>query len=242
MKIGIIVQARMGSSRLPGKVMKEVMGKTLLEHLILRLRQVRRSNEIIIATTTDQKDDVIANLAKSCGVKVFRGSEANVLERYYLAAQKYGIDVIVRITSDCPVTDPSIVDKCIEFFLEHQPVDYVSSGIKRTFPRGIDVEVLSFAALERAFKEAMFDNQKEHVTPYIKENPDKFRIASFEGDSDYSAYRWTVDTAEDLDLIKQIYKKLYPEKPVFHMEDILKLFAREPELENINRHVKQKES
>jgi len=239
-KVGIIVQARMASTRLPGKVMMKVSGKTLLEHLILRLKKVRQADEIIIATTENKADDIIAEHSKGLGIKVFRGSEENVLERYYLAAKEAGLTVIVRVTSDCPVMDPEMVDRCISFFFEKQPADYISNCMKRSFPVGLDVEVFSFDALERTHREAEEAPEKEHVAPYMYRHPEKFKLAFLENDKDESSYRLTVDTAEDLELIKKIYEVLYPKDRLFGAQMVMELFKKRPELKKINEKVHQK--
>ena len=230
----------MSSTRLPGKVMKLVMGKTLLEHLIDRLKQVKSADEIIIATTTKAVDDIIVETADRLGVKVFRGSENDVLERYYLAAKQSGLDTVVRITSDCPVMDPKVVDQCVSFFFEKQPVDYISNCTKRSFPVGLDVEVFSFEALQRAFNEAKEWPEREHVAPYIYRHPEKFKLAFLECEEDMSGLRWTVDTKEDLELIQKIYEKLYPRDRMFGFKEMLELFKKEPELKKINEKVHQK--
>lgn len=230
----------MSSTRLPGKVMMKVSGKTLLEHLIDRLKRVKGADDIIIATTTKEADGVIVDAAKKLGVKVFRGSEDDVLERYYLAAKENNIDVIVRVTSDCPLMDPEIVDRCISFFFSKQPVDYISNCMKRTFPVGLDVEVFSLKALERAFREAKEPAEREHVAPYIYRNPEKFLLAFLENDRDESSFRLTVDTQEDLELIKKIYEALYPKDRMFGADEVMELFSEHPELKKINEKVHQK--
>ena len=176
MKIGAIIQARMGSTRLPGKVMMTLKNKTVLEHVIERVRQSNWIDEIIIATTTDKKDNDIEKEALKCGVKVFRGSEDDVLSRYYYAAKEYGLDIIVRITSDCPLIDSKVLDEVIQFYVDKN-YDVVSNAgadlSKRTYPRGLDTEVFSFKVLENAFTNAKEPYQREHVTPYIYEKSDK---------------------------------------------------------------------
>jgi len=239
-KVGIIIQARMGSTRLPGKVMEVVSGKTILEHIILRLKRVKKIDAMIIATTENEKDNIISETAKDLGVGVFRGSENNVLKRYFDAASKFNLDIIVRITADCPVIDPEIIDKTIDLFLEHSHIDYVSNTIERTFPRGLDVEVFNFSALKKAYQEAREEHEKEHVTPYIYSNPDKFSIFNYKNKRNYAYYRWTVDTKEDLALISVIYDKLYPKNEEFSFKDILLLFEKYPELIKINQHIIQK--
>lgn len=242
MKIGVIVQARMGSSRLPGKIMKNLSGKTVLEHVVDRLKYSEYVNSIIIATTMDKGDDIVAESMTNYGVSVFRGSEDNVLERYYLAAKENELDIVVRVTSDCPLIDPIVMDAIIKKYVEGN-FDLVTNAgadlTKRTFPRGLDVEVFSFKLLEKTFKNAKLDHQKEHVTPYIYENCEN--IFYYTNEHDFSKYRWTLDTAEDFELISIIYEKLYSDKIMFFMNEILMLFENEPQLTLINSHIEQKE-
>ncbi|MGG7151263.1 cytidylyltransferase domain-containing protein [Clostridium neonatale] len=242
MKIVCIVQARVGSTRLPGKVLKKICGKTVLEHDIDRLKRIRNIDEIIIATTELERDNRIIEECKKINVKYFRGSEQNVLERYYYAAKKNNADIVVRITSDCPLIDPEISSEIIEFYLENKgKYDYISNTIDRTYPRGLDTEVFSFRALKKAFEEANLERDREHVTPYIWDNPEKFRLGQYKNDVDYSYLRWTLDTNEDFELINKIYKELYKGENNFCLDDIIQLLEMKPELKKINQHVKQKE-
>lgn len=236
-----IIQARMGSTRLPGKVMIGLCGKPVLEHVITRIKQCKEINEIVIATTNLQKDDIIAEEAIKCGVKCFRGSEDDVLSRYYHAAKENYADIVVRITSDCPLIDPIVVDNMVEFYQNNNYDMVTNVGIElsqRTFPRGLDTEVFSFEVLEDAFINATENYQREHVTPYIYETSN--RIYFYKNDEDYSHYRWTLDTPEDFQFIKEIYNHLYKGQHNFHLEDIIKLLSDYPELIEINAHVKQK--
>lgn len=232
----VIVQARMGASRLPGKPLMEVLGKPLLFYLIERLKRCLRVNEIVIATTDKLQDRAIAEYSESLGIKVVRGDEENVLSRYWLAAQSVSSDVIVRVTADCPMTDPAVIDQMVEAF---KP-DYFSNTLVRTFPRGLDVEIFTKKALETAFKEAKDPVEKEHVTPYFYRHPEKFRLENFLYERDESRHRWTVDTKEDFELIKRMLEALYPTNPTFTLEDMLDLIKMNPEWEDLNRHVEQK--
>lgn len=241
MKIGAIIQARMGSTRLPGKVMLEIAENTVLYHVIKRVQQSVRIDAIIIATTNDSCDDVIEKEAFKYNVEIFRGSEENVLERYYLAAKKNNLDVVVRITSDCPLIDPHIIDNLIEFFEKGNYKMVTNSGgdyQKRTIPQGMDVEVFSFASLEEAYFNADQLYQQEHVTPYIYENCQELFFQR--DDQDYANLRLTLDTKEDYMLIKEIYSKLYDNKHDFYLPQILQLYADEPELFQVNKHIIQK--
>jgi spore coat polysaccharide biosynthesis protein SpsF len=241
MKIGVIIQARMGSTRLSGKVLKEIKGKTVLSHVIDRVRQSKSIEDIVIATTTYERDDNIEAEAMKCGANVFRGSEEDVLNRYYYAAKQNNIDVIVRITSDCPVIDPYVIDDLISVYLDGKYDLVTNAGsdlTQRTYPRGLDTEVFSFQVLQDAFVNAKEKYQSEHVTPYIYEHNNK--IHYFKNDVDYSRYRWTLDTEEDFELINEIYKRMYKGRHDFYLNDIIELFEREPNLFNINAHIEQK--
>lgn len=232
MKIVAIAQGRMGSTRLPGKTMMDVGGEPLIHHFIFRLKHSKKIDEIVIATTADKKDDTIEEFVRKMGVGCFRGSEEDVLERYYLAARERKADIVVRVTADCPLIDPEIVDRAITEFL-NQDIDYISNTREPTFPHGMDVEVFSMEALERAFKEAKLPSEREHVTPYIWKNTDIFRVKQFYNKENLSNYRWTVDHKEDLEVVREIFKEFGTDR-VFHMEEIVKLMQRRPELQEIN--------
>lgn len=239
--IAVIIQARTGSTRLPGKVMKELCEKTVLAHDIERVSQAKLVDEIIIATTTHDSDDVIVHEAERLGVKVFRGSEDDVLSRYYFAAKGAGADVVVRITSDCPLIDPFILDDIIRVFMDGSYDIVTNAGndlSKRTFPRGLDAEVFSFEILETAHINAEEKYQREHVTPYIYENAKS--VFYYQNDVDYSKYRWTLDTEEDWQLISEIYQRLYHGMHNFYFKDILSVMEENPELYNINKDIEQK--
>lgn len=239
--IGVILQARMGSSRLPGKVLKTLYDDTVLGHVIRRVEQAKLKDTIIIATTNNDSDDAIVSEAKRLNVDCFRGSEDDVLSRYYYAAKEYNLDTIVRITSDCPLIDPRIIDDCTESFLKNS-YDIVSNAgsdpSSRTFPRGLDVEIFDFDQLEKAFIYAAEQYQREHVTPYIYETANN--VFYFKSTIDYSKFRWTLDTDDDLKLISSIYNGLYKGDHNFYMEDIIKYLNNNPELIDLNSHVEQK--
>ncbi|MCP8617531.1 glycosyltransferase family protein [Salirhabdus salicampi] len=241
MKIAAIIQARMGSTRLSGKVMKDIKGRTVLSHVIERVRQSNLIEEIIIATTVHEKDTIIEKEAIKCGAKVYRGSEEDVLSRYYLAAKENNIDIIVRITSDCPVIDAYVIDEIISFYRNEKYEIVTNAGSdlsQRTYPRGLDTEVFSFNALEDAFYNGREKYHREHVTPYIYEKSNK--IHYFKNDVNYSKYRWTLDTEEDFELISEIYNKLYKGTHDFYLQDIIEIFEKEPEMYTINAHIEQK--
>jgi len=241
MNVIAIIQARMGSTRLPGKIMKKISGKTVLEHVIDRVKLSKEIRDIVIATTTKETDDPIIFEAQKLNTKYFRGSESNVLSRYYFAAKEFNADIIVRITSDCPLIDPNIIDELVSFY-KKQEYDIVSNAgsdlNQRTYPRGLDTEVFSFEQLKSAFNDSMMEYQKEHVTPYIYENSKNTYF--YKNSVDYSNHRWTLDTQEDFELIKQIYKHLYHGEQDFYLNDILSVFNKNPNLIKINQDVIQK--
>lgn len=241
MKVGIIVQARMTSTRLPGKVLLPVLGKPLLAYQIERLRRVRGADEIIIATTTNETDQPIMDLCQRLGVKVFRGSEEDVLSRYFGAAQANDIDIVVRVTSDCPVIDPTVIDDVIHKYQEHlADCDYVSNTLERTFPRGMDTEVFSFELLKKVHVEAKLPHEREHVTPYIYQNPQRFRLLNLAFHRDESRHRWTVDTPEDFELVRRILEALYPKNQAFGLEDVLAVMEAHPDWFELNAQIEQK--
>lgn len=241
MKTVIIVQARMTSTRLPGKIMKEVMGKPLLEYQVERMKRVESANEIVIATTVGDADRVIVEFCDRLSIPCFRGSEQDVLSRYYESAKAFNADIVVRLTSDCPLVDPSIVERVLRFYFDHSSeYDYVSNCLVRTYPRGMDTEVFPSGILEEAYSEATEPADREHVTPFIYRQQRRFRLANVTYHVDLSRHRWTVDTREDFALIRRIIESLYPRNPEFRMEDILELFDCDPELLLINAHVGQK--
>lgn len=241
MKIGVIVQARMTSTRLPGKVLKEVLQKPLLSYQLERLRRVRNVNDILIATTVNETDQPIVDWCQRESVPFYRGSEEDVLARYYEAAKNHQFDVVVRVTSDCPLIDPHVVERIVQFYLDHHPeYDYVSNTLERSYPRGMDTEVFSFQVLERTYREGITPADREHVTPYIYRNPDKFRLESLTNEQDLSFHRWTVDTPEDCELVKRLLETLYPQNPEFTMSDALLLLERNQDWIRINSMVEQK--
>ena len=236
--IGCIIQARMGSSRLPGKVlMKSDNGTPILYHVINQLRHCSKVKNLVIATTTNQEDDEIEKFADNNSVDVFRGNEKDVLDRYFQCAKKYSFSTIVRITADCPLIDPQIVDKVIEQFFSGN-YDFATNTLTRTFPIGTDVEVFSFSALKRTWESAQLPSEREHVTPYLR-NERNFKIINVQNDKNISSLRLTVDRIEDFELIKQILKNISV-NPI-HLGDVLELFSRKPELIEINKHIDNNE-
>jgi spore coat polysaccharide biosynthesis protein SpsF len=234
--IGCIVQARMGSSRLPGKVMMKIDDKNPIIHYVLeQLKHCNFLDEIIVATTVLKEDDVIENFVRKNDFKCFRGSEQDVLDRYYQCAKNYSLSAVVRITSDNPLVDPDIIDKIVTLFKTND-YDYVSNEQPPTFPLGYAVEVFSFSALEIAWKKAELPSEREHVTPYFYKNKEVFKQINFGNSIDLSNIRCTLDTNDDYNLIKKIMHKIN-HRPIL-LNDVLKLFEKEPELSQINKHVK----
>lgn len=239
-RVVVIVQARMGSTRLPGKVLMNLEGRPMLERQLERLQRARTPDAIVIATTTNSRDQPIVELATRLGIATTRGSEDDVLDRYLRAAQEHAADVIVRVTADCPLIDPDVLDTCVYVLLSDPTLDYVSNTLQRTYPRGLDVEVLTRHTLETAAHEAADPADREHVTRFIWRQPERFQLGSVTDDKDCSHLRWTVDTAEVMKLIKRIYEDLFPSKPEFTLPDVLRHAERQPALHALNSHVKQK--
>lgn len=231
-----IIQARMGSTRLPGKVMMDLCGSPVIGHVINRLKESKLIDEIIIATSVDSNNKPIIDFCQKNNVNYYVGSEDDVLDRYYKTAVDNKIDdddIIIRITSDCPLIDPFVVDKVIE---EHifSNNDYTTNVIKCTYPDGLDCEVFNFSILKDAWINANLSSQREHVTLYIRDNPDKFRLGNVENEVDLSDLRWTLDEEEDFIFINEVYKNLYKEGYFFTMDDIVKLIDEKPKLLEIN--------
>jgi len=234
-----IIQARMSSTRLPGKVMEDISGKPMLWHVINRIRYSKLIDKIVVATSINKKDDIIENFCKENGIFYYRGDEEDVLKRYYETAKIYNANKIVRITSDCPLIDPEIVDIVIKEHIKDK-VDYTSNTIERTFPRGLDTEVFNFETLKKTNELAKEKYQREHVTIFIYENPHLFKIKNVRNFKDLSDLRWTVDEEKDLIFVREIYKRLYNQGNIFYMRDILEILKKEQDLKKINEMVKQR--
>ncbi len=239
--LGIIIQARVSSTRLPRKVLKPILGGTAIEREIERVKKTKFCQKIILAIPDGKKDDALENAGKQSKVLVYRGSENDVLDRFYQAAKKFHLEHIVRITGDCPLFDWQICDEIIDFYLKNK-LDYASNVRPPTFPDGLDVEILSFWALEKCWKNAKLKAEREHVTPYIANHPRIFKIGNLvRNGKDLSALRLTLDEPKDLVLIRKIYGALYKKKKFFTLEDILKLFQQKPELLRINQSIGRNE-
>jgi len=240
MKTIAIVQARMGSSRLPGKVLKPILGRPMLKLQIERLRRCKRIDRLVVATSVNPEDQAIADLCQRVGVDCFRGDPENVLDRFYRAAKRYNPGHVVRLTGDCPLADPALIDDLVGFYLSHG-CDYASNCHEPSLPDGLDAEIFSFSALEQAWKEADLPSHLEHVTPFIRAHPERFKIACYKYHTDLSHLRWVVDEPEDLEFVRWVYEALYPIKPEFGTEDILALLERRPELLKLNEGFRRNE-
>lgn len=235
----IIVQARMTSTRLPGKVLLPIAGRPMLAWQLDRLRRVRGDVRLAVATTAGPPDDPIVTLCSDMDVPVIRGSEDDVLDRYRTAARALAADPLIRITADCPLIDPGITRKVLELW-EQDGADYASNTLERTYPRGLDTEVMSRAALEAAWEGATQAFEREHVTPFLYRHPERFRLANLRSPFKESNRRWTVDTSEDLAFVRAIYEELARRSPDFDTSDVRELLVQRPELELLNRTVRQK--
>ncbi|TCS62995.1 cytidylyltransferase domain-containing protein [Varunaivibrio sulfuroxidans] len=234
------IEARMTSSRLPGKVLKPVLGRPMLALMVERLRRVSALDGIVIATTVNATDDPLVDLAENLGVGVFRGSEDDVMGRVLGAARAHGADVIVETTGDCPLIDPAIVQRCVEAYAAAD-VDYLSNVLTRSYPIGMDTQVFAADILADAAARTDDPRDREHVSLYIYNHPERYRLQNVAAppalrDPNLAL---TLDTAEDLALIAAVFEALYPENPDFRLDDILRLLARKPELREINRHVRE---
>jgi spore coat polysaccharide biosynthesis protein SpsF len=244
LKVVAIIQARMGSTRLPGKVLRVLGSRTVLAHVIRRVQSAPNIEEIVVATTEASNDDAIVKEARLCDTSVFRGSENDVLSRYFGAAKQSNADVVVRVTSDCPLLETRVLREMVTRFhtlnVEGKHVDYLSNTLTRTYPRGLDVEIFTIDALKRAHREASSTAEREHVTPYIYHHPQVFNIDQFKNEVDISYHRWTLDTEDDWNLLTQIFSHLDKGNNSFSLDQVIELLNRESELSKINAHVVQK--
>jgi spore coat polysaccharide biosynthesis protein SpsF len=262
-KVIAIIQARMSASRLPGKVLLDISGKPMLARVVDRTRRAQLVDDVVVATSLEAVDDPIEGFCADQGYAFFRGSLHDVLDRYYQAAKTNSAKVVVRITADCPIIDPLVIDQTLDAFFGRRPnlitesgyskshsnsnpipaLDFVANRLpppwKRTFPIGLDTEVCTFNALEIAWREADQVHQREHVMPFLYENDQRFRILLVDHDPDYGDYRWTVDTPQDLELLRQVYLR-FGGRDDFSWLEVLELFKREPELAKINAGVSHK--
>ncbi|TLN21233.1 acylneuraminate cytidylyltransferase [bacterium] len=241
-RIIVIIQARMSSTRLPGKVLKDIAGRPMLAWVVERARKAKTVTEVVVATTVEPADDPIAAFCEQMGYACTRGSLEDVLDRFYQTARQYRAGVIVRVTADCPLIDPGEIDHVVREF-QRSGVDFAANRLPppfgRTYPIGLDTEVCSFAALEHTWQAATEPYQREHVMPYIYEAPGRFKVLRVDHDPDYGELRWTVDTPQDLELVRAIFERMAG-RGDFTWLDVLELFQREPELARLNAGVGQK--
>jgi spore coat polysaccharide biosynthesis protein SpsF len=231
-----VIQARSGSTRLPGKVMMDILGRPLLLRMIERVQRAKLAGTIVVATTTESSDDIIEELCQKEGLLCYRGSKEDLLDRHYQAAKLYGADAVVKIPSDCPLIDPVVIDKVLQYYLD-EDYDFVSNLHPATYPDGNDVEIMSMNAIEKAWQNATRSMEREHTTPYIWENPELFTIGEVKWETglDYSmSHRWTIDYPEDFTFIKTVYEHLYPVNPAFGLQDILDLTREKHDIYEIN--------
>lgn len=233
-----ILQARMSSTRLPGKVMRPLLGQPMLLRHLERLRRARHLGPILVATTTHDSDTPLAELCAAHGVPCHRGAMDDVLDRYWQAALPHAPQHIVRLTGDCPLADPEVIDRVVSAHLDGG-FDYTSNTIPATWPDGLDVEVVRAASLEQAWREARLPSEREHVTPFVKKHPERFRLHNVTNDQDLSALRWTVDEPEDFAFVERVYGALYPGKPDFTSADILALIGRDPAIAQVNAEIER---
>lgn len=233
-----IIQARMGSTRLPGKTLSMIGEKPLLAHIIERIKASQLIDEIVVSTTKCTSDYPIILLAKKCGVMHFKGSEIDVLDRFYNTAKKFNAEIILRVTADNPFVDPEVIDEILRHLINNPGLDYASNTIEPTYPDGINIEAFNFNVLETAWHEAELTSEREHVTPFIWKNPKRFNIFSVKSNVDLSRLRWTIDYYEDLCFAREIYSRL-SYKGIFLMQDILQILKAEPELIEINGHIER---
>jgi spore coat polysaccharide biosynthesis protein SpsF len=240
MKIAAIIQARMASTRLPGKVLMDISGKPLLHIVCSRAKMARNLDLVAVATTDRPVDDQIQRLCERLGIPCFRGNEDDVLDRYYQAAKQIEADVIVRLTADCPLLDPTVIALVVDTFRSGN-FDYVSNAIDPTYPDGLDTEVFSFRVLERTWIEAILKSEREHVTSYIWKQPSIFKTHNVRHEQDLSSFRWTVDEPEDLDFVRRVFAFLGTDS-VFGMNEVVTLLQKHPELAEINTRFERNEA
>ena len=238
-KITCVIQARTDSKRLANKVLKEIEGTPMICHIINRIKRSRNVEQIILATTDNNSDKILLDIAEKFKIIGFAGDEDDVLERFFDAATSFSADPIVRITGDCPLVDPELLDIMIQIFLENK-YDYISNTIERTFPDGLDIEIFSFDALKKAHEEAKWSSEREHVTPFIIKNQDLFKVYNYKNKQDLSNLRWCIDEEDDLLMVKQIFHEM-GNKQFFSTDDIIELISKNPRIAETNRKIKTNE-
>jgi spore coat polysaccharide biosynthesis protein SpsF len=235
LKIVACIQARMGSTRLKKKVLKKILGRTLIEHIFRRLKKTQEINEIVLTTSRKKENDVLVKHAKDIGLKYYRGEEKDLVSRLYQTNKEFKADALVRITGDCPLVDPKLIDKMVKIYRKnYKKIDFVTNVFPPTFPDGLDIEILSTSILERLDNEIKDSFYREGLTFYIMENPKKFRIYNFKNSINLSSMRWTVDYPEDLVFIREIYKTFDKKNKIFTIADILNFLKKNPPISKIN--------
>jgi len=235
-----VLQARVSSTRLPGKVLMPILNRPMLWYQLERIARSTRIDKIIVATSTESSDDPIEQLCTGYNIECYRGSLDDVLDRFYRSVAPYRPDHIVRLTGDCPLADPELIDKIVTFHLSNS-FDYTSNTLAPTFPDGLDVEVFKYSCLTSAWQNANLSSEREHVTSFIYKQPSRYRLGNYANSRDLSNLRWTVDEPSDFKLIMTIYNQLYPNNPNFSTEDVLSLIDTYPELVNLNIHLARNE-
>jgi spore coat polysaccharide biosynthesis protein SpsF len=238
LNIVTLIQARSGSTRFPKKILMPLCGKTIIQRMIERVLEAKLAGTIVVITTTDSSDDIIENICNENRINIYRGHPTDLVDRHFKAALEYNADSVVKIPSDCPLIDPGVIDRVLKYYSDNSGTyDYVSNLHPATYPDGNDVEIMSMSSLKIAWENAAKDFEREHTTPYIWENPDKFRIGNVEWETglDYSmSHRFTIDYMEDYLFIKAVYDELYPSNPEFSLNDILELLEQKPEIKKLN--------
>lgn len=235
MTIAVFLQARMSSSRLPGKVLMPLAGKPMLLQQIERIKQARSVDELVVCTSVESSDDGIAKLCRDHQITCFRGSLNDVLDRFYQANQQIKAQHIIRLTGDCPLIDPSVIDAIVTQHLAEQN-DYTSNCHPYTLPDGLDVEIFTEKSLNTLWQTAQANEYREHVTLYINQHPQHFKRGNYRYSKDYSSERWTVDHLEDFEMVSQVFNTLYPDNPNFTLEDVVTFLHAHPEIKQLNRH------
>ena len=238
-KITVMIQARTGSTRFPRKTLAKIGSHSMIWHVINRVKHIKSVEQIALITTRKRSDKILLDIAKKNKIFAYGGDVTDLLNRHYQCALKIDADPIIRITSDCPLTDPHLVEELLQFYLKHD-YDYVTNTIRPTYPDGLDIEIFSFSALRKATRYATLSSEREHVFPYITKNPKKFKLYNYENKTNLSHLRWTVDYKRDLKFVRAVYSKMKP-RDVFYMDDVLKIIKKEPKLLQINTGITRNE-
>lgn len=241
MKIVAVIQARMGSTRLPGKVLLPLEDRSVLEWVITRVSASSLVDDVVVATTISPDDLEIVKLCATIGVRVYCGSEDNVLDRYYQAGRLLTADHVLRITADCPLIDPKVIDDVVSTHLESD-ADFTCNTITVSYPDGLDTEIFKFKALKDSWEGATLKTEFEHVTPFVKSRPEMYRLINISYKEDLSNKRWTLDNAEDYEFLKIVFNNVYYGNPLFNMQDILTFLDKNPDLEKLNNHILRNEA